>query len=125
MSFLVKAEKTKGDLLNPRPWYEVEIIVPSDITNKDGYPYHETFMVITDDGWKFQCKTSGDYAKNLRSENDLKTLGKWIKGRLEISGCLKTGEKITRETLDQYGNHFFTLRSTDVPDLWLLSFKGK
>ncbi len=111
--------------MKPRPWYEVELIVSNTITKQDGYPFHQTFTVITDDGWQFQCKTSGDFSKNLRSENDLKTLGKWIKGRLEVSGCLKTGEMITPEVLQKYGNDQFELRSTDKPDLWLLSFKGK
>ncbi|EGP03224.1 restriction endonuclease R.NgoVII, partial [Pasteurella multocida subsp. gallicida str. Anand1_poultry] len=103
----------------------VELIIPKDITQQQGYPYHKSFTVITDDGWKFKCKTSGDYSKNFRSENDLKTLGKWIKGRLESANCLKTGERITEETLRKYGNEHFEFRSTDNPDIWLLSFKGK
>lgn len=123
--FFGEGRRDKRGFVKPRPWYEVELIVPKSVTGQDGYPLHETFTVITDDGWQFQCKTSGDYAKNFRSENDLKTLGKWIKGRLEVAGCLKTGEMITAETLREYGNDSFELRSTDKPDVWLLSFKGK
>ncbi|AOF52774.1 restriction endonuclease [Rodentibacter caecimuris] len=123
--FFGEGRKDKRGFIKPRPWYEVEIIVPKQITSQEGYPLHRTFTVITDDGWKFQCKTSGDYSKNFRSENDLKTLGKWIKGKLEGSGCLQTNEMITEKTLLKYGNDHFEFRSTDNPDIWLLSFKGK
>jgi len=78
--------------------------------------------VITDDGWQFQCKTSGDFSKNFRSENDLQILGKWIKGKLENSGALEVGDLVTEETLRQYGNDTITLRSTSLPNTWLLSF---
>lgn len=123
--FFGEGRRDKRGFVKPRSWYEVELIVSNKITQSVGYPCHQSFTVITDDGWQFSCKTSGDFAKNFRSENDLKTLGKWIKGRLEVSGCLKTGEMITAEVLREYGNDGFELRSTDKPDLWLLSFKGK
>ena len=122
--FFGEGRRDKRGFVKPRPWYEVELIVPKNITSQEGYPLRKTFTVITDDGWRFQCKTSGDYSKNFRSENDLKTLGKWIKGRLEHAGCLQTHEKITREILLKYGNDCIELRSTDNPDIWLLSFKG-
>lgn len=115
----------------PRPWYEVEFIIPASIVRKDGYPTNRIIQVITDDGWKFTCysksKNKGEKlsTENFRSEHDLKTLGKWIKGRLESANCLKTGEMITENTLKKYGNDHFELRSTDNPDIWLLSFKGK
>lgn len=123
--FFGKGRENQRGFIQPRSWYEVELIVSKNITSQDGYPSHKTFAVITDDGWQFQCKTSGTNSKNFRSENDLKTLGKWIKGRLEGSGCLKAGEMITRETLQKYGNDCIELRSTDKPDIWLLSFKGE
>lgn len=115
----------------PRPWYEVELIIPAEIVRKDGYPTNKKIQVITDDGWQFSCyskpKNKGNKlsTENFRSENDLKTLGKWIKGRLERANCLKTGEMITEETLQRYGTDHFEFRSTDNPDIWLLSFKGK
>lgn len=123
--FFGEGRRDKRGFIKPRPWYEVELIVPKTITSQKGYPLNKSFTVITDDGWKFKCKTSGDYSKNFRSENDLKTLGKWIKGRLESRGCLQTNEKITHETLQKYGNDHFEFRSTDNPDIWLLSFKGR
>lgn len=122
--FFGEGRRDKRGFIKPRPWYEVELIVPKSITSEKGYPVQRVFTVITDDGWQFQCKTSGDYSKNFRSENDLKTLGKWIKGRLESSGCLQSDEMITAETLQRYGNDKFEFRSTDEPDTWLLSFKG-
>ncbi|HHK6028572.1 MULTISPECIES: restriction endonuclease PLD domain-containing protein [Neisseria] len=114
-----------------RSWYEVELIVPIQIVRQEGYPTNRTVKIITDDGWSFSCYSSSKNkgsrlsTENLRSEDDLKTLGKWIKGRLEISGCLKSGEPVTPETLHQYGNDHVEFRSTDDPDVWLLSFKGK
>ncbi|MBV7387636.1 NgoFVII family restriction endonuclease [Pasteurellaceae bacterium TAE3-ERU1] len=123
--FFGEGRRDKRGFIKPRPWYEVELIVSNKITTQKGYPYCQTFTVITDDGWQFQCKTSGDYSKNFRSESDLKTLGKWIKGRLEGSGYLQVYEKISEETLRKYGNDKFELRSTNKPDIWLLSFKSE
>lgn len=124
-AYLGRGRKDKRGFIIPRSWYEVELIVSNTTTSLKGYPFKQSFSVITDDGWKFKCKTSGDFSKNLRSEDDLKVLGKWIKGRLEINGCLKTGQKITTDILLEYGNNIIDLRSTDDPSLWLLSFKGK
>lgn len=112
----------------PRSWYEVELIVPKSITTQEGYPQSDktgdggVIDVVTDDGWSFKCKVSGDFSKNLRSENDLKILGKWLKGRLEYAGALKTGELCTGETLDSYGRHDFTLAKLKDKDLWYLDF---
>lgn len=109
----------------PRHWYEVELIVSSSTTKSEHYPKVEngtaTFDVITDDGWKFKCKVSGDYNKNFRSENDLKILGKWIKGRLENHGALRVGEFVTSETLSKYGRDNFELIKTKIPNTWYLN----
>ena len=80
------------------------------------------FDVITDDGWSFKCKVSGDYSKNFRSEGDLKILGKWLKGRLENAGVLKVGDPVTKETLDLYGRNTFTLTKTNKTGIWYLDF---
>ena len=118
--FFGKGREDKRGFVIPRPWYEMELIVPKSITELDGYPFNQSFTVITDDGWQFQCKTSGDFSKNFRSENDLQILGKWIKGKLENSGALEVGDLVTEETLRQYGNDTITLRSTSLPNTWLL-----
>lgn len=113
------------NIVIPRDWYEVEIIVPKEVTSKDGYPKNKEFTVCTDDGYKFRCKTSGDFSKNFRSANDLKILGKWIKGRMENYGVLKIGEKITQDTLRKYGNDRIILYKTKIPNLWFIDFRGK
>ena len=114
-------------VVQPRHWYEAELIVPKTITSMKGYPQKDTssavFDVITDDGWKFSCKVSGDFSKNFRSENDLKILGKWIKGRLENDGALEVGQPVTPDTFRRYGRDNFTLTKTTTPNLWYLDFE--
>lgn len=117
---------TRTGVIQPRHWYEVELIVPSTVTSLTGYPQKGTdgavFDVITDDGWKFSCKVSGDYSKNFRSEDDLKILGKWIKGRLENAGVLEVGQPVTLETFRQYGRNNFSLSQIATSNLWYLDF---
>ena len=114
---------TSTGAIRPRHWYEVELIVPIEITTADGYPKRDSVIrVYTDDGWMFKCKVQGDYGKNFRSEGDLKTLGRWIKGRLERAGCLKVGQPVTKEVLDKYGRHTISLKETGDPEVWLLDF---
>jgi hypothetical protein len=110
-----------GSIL-PRDWYEIEIIVPSKITASKNYPQNQQFWVITDDGYKFECKTSGDYSKNFRSAADLKILGRWVKGRLENRRVLKTGEKVTEKTLTDYKRDSIRLVKTRIPNTWYLDF---
>ena len=117
--------RAKG-VVQPRHWYETELIVPNSITAKPGYPQKDTpsavFDVVTDDGWNFSCKVSGDDSKNFRSEDDLKILGKWIKGRLENYGVLEVGHPVTPDTFIRYGRDDFTLTKTSKPNLWYLDF---
>jgi hypothetical protein len=113
-----------GSIL-PRDWYEIEVIVPSVITRKKDYPRNEQFWVITDDGYKFECKTSGDYSKNFRSASDLKILGRWIKGRMENRRVLKTGDKVTEEALANYGRHSVRLTKMKTAHTWHLDFRGR
>lgn len=127
--FFGKGRESRNGLIKPRHWYEVELIVPKHITSQQDYPQAKTddaiFTVVTDDGWSFNCKVSGDYSKNFRSEGDLKILGKWLKGRLENAGVLKVGDKVTQETLRQYGRDTFTLTKTQTPGIWYLDFGVK
>jgi HKD family nuclease len=120
-----RLNRKKGVII-PRHWYEVELMVPNTITSIQGYPQKDTpsavFDVVTDDSWKFSCKVSGDYSKNFRSEDNLKILGKWIKGRLENAGVLEVGHMVTEETFTRYGRDNFTLQKTDKPNLWFLDF---
>lgn len=127
-TFNGKGRENKQGFVMPRSWYEVELIVPKSITTQPGYPQSDkhgdggVINVITDDGWSFSCKVSGDFSKNLRSDNDLKILGKWLKGRLEYAGALKAGELCSQDTLDNYGRSDFTLAKLKGQDLWYLDF---
>lgn len=124
-----KGRVERNGLVKPRHWYEAELIVPKSVTTQFGYPKSGTpeaeFQVITDDGWSFCCKISGDYNKNFRSEGDLKILGKWLKGRLENAGALVVGEPVTNDTLKKYGRNTITLTKTTTPGLWYLDFGVK
>jgi len=118
-----KGRKNKRGFVKPRHWYEVELIVPKKITSEKDYPKAGTvFTVITDDGWKFDCKISGDYSKNFRSEDDLKILGKWMKGRLENGGALSPGQMVTADVLSRYGRNNFKLTKTSIQNVWYLNF---
>jgi len=125
-AFFGKGRESKNGLIKPRHWYEVEVIVPKSITEQNGYPKAKSpeaiFEVVTDDGWAFKCKVSGDYSKNFRSEGDLKILGKWLKGRLENAGVLKVGDPVTKDTLKAYGRNTFTLTKIARNGLWYLDF---
>lgn len=127
-TFNGKGRENKQGFVMPRSWYEVELIVPKSVTTQTGYPQSDkegeggVINVVTDDGWEFSCKVSGDFSKNLRSDNDLKILGKWLKGRLEQAGALKTGELCTKSTLDKYGRSDFTLAKIRGQELWYLDF---
>lgn len=127
--FFGKGRESKNGLVKPRHWYEVELIVPKNVTSQPGYPQSLTdnavFTVVTDDGWSFKCKVSGDYSKNFRSEGDLKILGKWLKGRLENAGVLAVGYPVTADTLNRYGRNSFVLTKTTIPGIWFLDFGVK
>ena len=110
----------------PRPWYEVELIVGVDITRQHGYPQAGTpqsiFAVVTDDGWTFGCQTQGQNSKNLRSVGDLRILGKWLKERLQNSGALRIGERVTEETLKKYGRTHLDFTRVEDSDTWYIDF---
>lgn len=114
--FFGKGRESKNGRIIKRPWYEVEFIVPKSITTLPGYPteqaFPDGFRVVTDDGFSFECLSSGDYSKNLRSKGDLETLGRWLKGRLEQAGSLDPGEYVTETVLQKYGRNTVTLRFT-------------
>ena len=122
-------ESMATGVIKPRHWYEAEIIVSKTITTQSGYPQAQSesasFDVITDDGWKFKCKVSGDYSKNFRSDGDLRILGKWLKGRLENAGVLEVGQPVTDFVLEKYGRKTFSLTKTKIQNLWYLDFGGR
>lgn len=125
-----------------RVWWEVEMVVGKEIRDLPGYPEHQIpFMAVTDDGWKFKAWTCGQNNKNLYSKDDLKIMGRWIKGRLVASGLVEPVNQveadtefkgmITGEVLEKYGRNSITLTKTTLKtttengtemDVWLLSF---
>lgn len=142
-------ERMRGSNINvcyasgrKRVWWESEIVVAKNIREKAGYPEHQKpFMAVTDDGWRFQVWTCGQNNKNLYSKDDLKIMGRWIKGRLVASGLVspvnnvsldKDGKGIiTKEMLAAYGRDTITLTKTSMTttlesgetlDVWMLSF---
>ncbi|MFB8798580.1 MAG: AAA family ATPase [Microcoleus sp.] len=112
-----RESKSTGKVI-PRDWYEVEIIVDTETTNNPVYPQGD-FTAHTDDGSKFTCRTQGDHYKNLRSKEDLKILGRWIKGKLEQSGALKQFEPVTSETLQKYGRDYIRLYKLSDSEYYL------
>jgi len=118
-------ENTNKGIIKPRSWFEFEIIVPQKITSLKGYPRDKKFSVITDDGWSFECKTQGDYSKNLRSTGGLAILGMWVKGKLLDAGAVNAGELITPEMIHNYGADYIELTATKDPNIWLLDFRGR
>lgn len=105
--------KIKGKY-SPRGWYEVEIIISTRLPGRDLIPDKEQgpFTVITTDGYEFECSRQGDFSKNFRSENDLKILGRWIKGQMENCGALEIGTPVTEETLRKFGKSSLRLQKT-------------
>lgn len=121
-AFFGKGRVTQKGFITPRPWYEVEMIISKQVTSLVNFPYKKTFNVVTDDGWFFKCTTNGDFSKNFRSYDDLKILGKWIKGRMEQSGALKIGQPVTKEVLEKFGFSNLKLTATSNESIWILSF---
>ena len=117
--FFGKGRANKNGLIIPRPWYEVELIVPSQITQQEGYPKGE-FTAFTNDHWSFRCYTGGDYYKNFRSCKDLQILGRWIKGQLEENGVIEPGDHITEESLRLFGKQSLKLTQTTDPAVWYM-----
>lgn len=125
-----------------RVWWEIEIVVAKAIRDLPNYPeYQKPFMVITDDGWKFQVWTCGANNKNLYSKDDLKIMGRWIKGRLVAAGLVEPVNNveedkeskgvITGEMLKKYGRDTIKLTKTKLTtrledgnevEVWMLSF---
>lgn len=114
----------KGKMPNrysPRDWYEVEYIINKKTPNYDKLPKpKDIFTVVTYDRYKFKCQRQGDYGKNLRTVDDLRILGKWIKGHMEKEGALKLGEPVTEETLHKFHKTKISLTPTST-GVWLLN----
>lgn len=123
------AGKIKGKF-SPRGWYEVELIIPKNLENRDIIPWSEIkeenenchIFVITDDGYKFECYRQGDYGKNFRSARDLKILGRWIKGQMENEGALEIGKPVTADVLEKFGKKYLVLQKT-IDNCWFMTLE--
>jgi len=123
--FFGRGRKTPNGRILPRPWYEVELIPGKAITSLPDYPNpNMPFIVVTDDGWTFECQVQGgeDGKKNFRSAGDLQTLGMWIKSRMEDAGALDTGHMVTTDTIQQFGKNVIKLTKTTIDNTWFLEF---
>ena len=112
---------------SPRGWYEVELIISKNAAVAEILPTDAPFTVVTNDGYKFKCERQGDFFKNFRSCNDLKILGRWIKGRMENDGALEIGKPVTQDVLNSFGHSSirFTKTTTiddDGREVWYMSF---
>jgi hypothetical protein len=122
--FFGKGRDNNRGFVAPRPWYEVEIIPGQQVMrSSNNYPDHEEFIVYTDDQYKFVLYTGGDGNKNLRSRDDLTSAGRWLKGRLEISGALESGKIVDDEVFQRYGRNTMTLIRTEKTEFDAVSGK--
>lgn len=132
-AYFGKPRFSKSGKAMPRDWYEVNLVLPKKArSNALDYPFHEEFIVVTDDGFEFVGKSSGDDGKNFSSRKNNKIIGRWLKGRLQESGALVRGQMVTDEVLRNYGKSSLTMVKTnrtkydqftekDLP-IYLLSF---
>ena len=127
-------ENSQKTLVIPRPWYEVEIIPGRHWFNQHPlFPQQREkddpegiITVVTDDGYKFEIYGSYDKSyggsKNIRSTIDLQILGRWIKGKLEVSGTLSPGKPVTDDVLTKYGNKEISLIRVNEGNVWYMTF---
>ena len=121
--------KIKGRF-SRRDWNEVEIILSNKLPNRDVLPWEIgsdkkmscQIDVITQDNYEFTCSCQGDYGKNLRSLNDLRVLGRWIKGHMERVGALTVGSPVTEQTLEAFGYSQILLQKTK-DNKWFMWFE--
>jgi len=134
--FFDKGRKNKKNgKYSPRPWYEVELTATSTELRAQHYPKSQLkspgkmtkignpsksregeFVVYAEDNGKYyriDMKVHADNGKNISSAEESggrSTLGRLIKGKLERNDLLNKGERITSETLHEYGNDTIQLK---------------
>ena len=126
----------------PRPWYEVELTSSADVIRSPFYPKStpiikkngdvsrarkgEFWAYIKEDDRCFKIKmvVHADNGKNISSSRDSggrETLGRYLKGKLEDSGVLSIRERITSETLEEYGKDYVEFKKID-DDNYIMEF---
>lgn len=126
--FFDKGRKNPNGLYSPRPWHEVELTADSNELKHEHYPKSNllhpgqitssgnlsksregNFIAYAKDNGKFyrmKMKVHADNGKNISSAKESggrATLGELIKGKLERAKVLSFRERITSDTLHEYG----------------------
>ena len=123
---------------SPRPWYEVEITTNASDREHPLYPvtlqrtpgkksrvgafwcYVEFRRKI----YRIRMNVASDLGKAIMTGEESggrETLGRIIKGKLEDSKVLRYGERITSQTLEDYGQDYIKLTKID-DDNYILEF---
>lgn len=113
-------KNTSTGKYSPRPWNEVEITTTSKDRNAN-YPKGDFNAYVVDDNkyYKINMITASDNYKAITSKDNREILGELIKGKLERNGFLKRFERITLDTLRNYGKDFISLRKIDKKNYYL------
>ena len=121
-------KSTRGGRIHyePRPWYEIEITSRKQEQEQNGYPKGTWTAFAKDQGnlYKLEMITSSgnpNSPKAIQSKNGRRILGELIKGKLERKGSLKNFERVTSETLDDYGRDYIELKQMSV-DTYIIEF---
>lgn len=90
----------------PRPWYEVEVTSEKTDRDQPDYPKGEFEAYAEDNGrfYKIPMITASDNFKAITSKDGRAILGELIKGKLQRLGHLEKYQRVTSETLGEYGN---------------------
>ena len=134
--FFGKGRKDSNGRYQPRPWYEIELSANKNEINHEFYPDSRKksqdknskegdFIAYAKNNgkfYKFEMKVHGDYGKNISSHSGGRsTLGRLLKGKLEQKGLLSIGERVSSETLHEYGNDTVRLHKLQG-DRYILDF---
>ncbi len=108
--YFEKGRKDKNGKYAPRPWYEVEIT--SEKSERVGdYPIGDFIAYYTDGKrfYKLPMITASADNKAITTKDNREILGELIKGKLTRLNHLNLYERVTSETLANYGKDFITL----------------
>jgi len=127
-----KGRVTPSGKYEPRPWFEVELTANTVTMQNPLYPRSipngkttksksrgGDFIAYIKDGsryYKIGMKVHADNGKNISSADNYggrRTLGRYLKGKLQDAGVLKERERITSETLMDYGRDSITFKKLD------------
>jgi len=117
-----KGRKTKDGKYMPRPWYEVEVTSEKlDRDENSDYPIGDFEAYIEDDGrfYKVPMITASAGYKAITSKGNRAILGEYIKGKLQRLGYLDKYQRITSETLLEYGNDSLILEKFEESKYYL------